>query len=64
MKAEEAKKQITELTETLRQHNYNYYVLSTPSISDYEFDMLLEELQKLENEICDKICNHGGGTQH
>ncbi len=23
-----------------------------------------EELQKLENEICEKICNHGGGTQH
>jgi DNA ligase (NAD+) len=51
MKAEEAKKQIIELTETLRQHNYNYYVLSTPSISDYEFDMLLEELQKLENQF-------------
>ncbi len=23
-----------------------------------------EELQKLENEICDKICSHGGGTHH
>ncbi len=23
-----------------------------------------EELQRLENQICDKICNHGGGTSH
>ena len=36
------------LRSELKQHNYNYYVLDKPSISDYEFDMLLEELIKLE----------------
>ncbi len=32
----------------LRQHNYNYYVLDQPTISDYEFDVQLKELQELE----------------
>ena len=32
-------------------HNYNYYVLSAPEVSDYEFDMLLEELILLEKEF-------------
>ena len=36
------------LRSELKQHNYNYYVLDKPSISDYDFDMLLEELIKLE----------------
>jgi DNA ligase (NAD+) len=39
---------ITELREELNQHNYNYYVLDTPTITDLEFDMKLRELQKLE----------------
>ncbi|MFN3916819.1 MAG: NAD-dependent DNA ligase LigA [Flavobacteriales bacterium] len=39
---------IEELTRLLNEHNYRYYVLSQPTISDYEFDMMLEELQKLE----------------
>ena len=34
----------------LRQHNHNYYVLDNPTISDFEFDKLLEELIRLENE--------------
>lgn len=42
------KEQITNLQEELRQHNYNYYVLDNPTISDYEFDMKLKQLQKLE----------------
>lgn len=42
--------QIAQLTKELREHNYNYYVLSQPTISDYEFDMKLERLQKLEAE--------------
>ena len=41
---------IKELTEQLNQHNYNYYVLDNPVISDYEFDKLLEELIRLEKE--------------
>lgn len=39
---------ITSLREELNQHNYNYYVLDNPTISDLEFDMKLRELQDLE----------------
>jgi DNA ligase (NAD+) len=48
MNPEEAKKRITELSDTLKQHNYNYYILSQPSISDFNFDHLLKELEQLE----------------
>lgn len=41
-------KQIDQLRRELREHNYNYYVLDNPTISDYEFDTKLKELQKLE----------------
>ncbi len=41
---------INSLRDELRDHNYKYYVLDEPSISDYEFDMKLKELQKLEAE--------------
>ncbi len=46
----DVEKKIKSLREELQQHNYNYYVLDTPQISDYEFDMKLEELQKLEDK--------------
>jgi len=36
------------LRDELNQHNYNYYVLDNPTISDYEFDIKLKELQELE----------------
>ena len=36
------------LVKELNQHNYNYYVLAQPSISDFEFDKKLEELIELE----------------
>ena len=39
---------IQELRKELRKHNYNYYVLDNPTISDFEFDMKLKELQELE----------------
>jgi DNA ligase (NAD+) len=39
---------IKELREALERHNYNYYVLSRPEISDFEFDSLMKELQTLE----------------
>ena len=42
------KNKIYKLREKLHEHNYNYYVLDNPIISDYEFDMLLNELKKLE----------------
>lgn len=39
---------INELREELNQHNHNYYVLDKPSISDFEFDRKLKQLQDLE----------------
>jgi DNA ligase (NAD+) len=42
--------QINELREELRLHNYRYYILDAPSISDYEFDVKLKKLQDLEAE--------------
>lgn len=42
--------QIHTLREELRLHNYNYYVLDQPKISDYDFDMKLKELQELEEK--------------
>lgn len=41
-------KQIEELRKELEDHNYNYYILDNPRISDYDFDMKLKELEKLE----------------
>ncbi len=42
------KETILNLREQLHRHNYNYYVLSAPSISDYDFDTMLRQLQELE----------------
>jgi DNA ligase (NAD+) len=44
----DAKLKIEQLRTELHEHNYNYYVLDQPVISDYEFDMKLKELQELE----------------
>lgn len=41
---------ILKLRDELNQHNYNYYVLDQPSISDYDFDIRLKELQALEDQ--------------
>lgn len=43
-------KEISALRQELTKHNYNYYVLDAPEITDYEFDMKLKALQKLEAE--------------
>ena len=43
-------KKITELRELITKHEYNYYVLSQPTISDKEYDMLMKELEKIEVE--------------
>lgn len=42
------KQQITSLRNELDLHNYNYYVLDNPMISDFEFDQKLKQLQELE----------------
>lgn len=44
------KQQIEELRKDIREHNYNYYVLDKPTISDYDFDIKLKELQALESQ--------------
>ncbi|HIP35321.1 MAG TPA: NAD-dependent DNA ligase LigA [Crocinitomix sp.] len=44
------KHKIKHLTKELNKHNYKYYVLNEPSISDYEFDILLKELEELEKK--------------
>ncbi|NEV93099.1 NAD-dependent DNA ligase LigA [Psychroflexus sp. YR1-1] len=44
----DAKHKIEQLRSELHEHNYNYYVLDNPEISDYDFDMKLKELQELE----------------
>lgn len=46
----QAKQRIEELSRIIEEHNYKYYVLAQPIISDFEFDTLLEELIKLEKE--------------
>ena len=43
-------KTIQDLRDELNQHNHNYYVLDTPTISDFEFDQKLKQLQELENQ--------------
>lgn len=42
------KELVIQLREELRQHNHNYYVLDNPTISDFDFDMKLKQLQILE----------------
>ena len=44
----EAAERIGFLRKELEKHNYNYYVLNAPTISDFEFDLLMQELQGLE----------------
>src|SRR2546428_1332995 len=51
MSPQEAKKLIESLTSELQQHNYNYYVLAMPTISDFEFDQKLNQLSELEKEF-------------
>lgn len=48
MNLQAAQARINELSAELKEHNYRYYTLSSPIISDYEFDQLLKELEKLE----------------
>ncbi|HAN19771.1 MAG: DNA ligase (NAD(+)) LigA [Bacteroidetes bacterium GWC2_33_15] len=48
MEKEQIKQRIYELREQLDHHNYQYYVLAQPEISDYEYDTLLKELIDLE----------------
>jgi DNA ligase (NAD+) len=50
MNEQEVKIRIKELTDLINQHNYNYYTLSQPTVSDFNFDMMLKELESLERQ--------------
>ncbi len=52
---EQAQKRIEELRKEINYHNYRYYVLNQPAITDEEYDELMRELQKLENMFPDLI---------
>ncbi|PTV93299.1 DNA ligase (NAD+) [Halanaerobium saccharolyticum] len=52
---EKAEKKIKALREKIREHEYKYFVLDDPSISDAEFDQLMQKLIKLEEEFPDLI---------
>jgi len=67
MQKEEAKNQIDKIVKELNYHNYRYYVMADPVISDYDFDMLLEKLIALEKEhpelmLPDSPTQRVGGT--
>ena len=51
MDLNEAKNRVDELTEIINRHNHAYYVLDNPTVDDYEYDMLMQELKKLEAEF-------------
>ena len=48
MKKNEAKSRIEQLSAELKRHNHNYYVLNSPEITDFQYDLLMLELQELE----------------
>lgn len=50
MERSDAQKRIHELTAQLNQYSYEYYILDAPTVSDYDFDMLLRELKALEEQ--------------
>lgn len=53
MDKKESEREIAKLSKEIEDHNYKYYVLSKPSISDYDFDKLLEQLIALEKQFPD-----------
>lgn len=53
MNKKQAVSRISELVQQLQEHNYRYYVLSKPSVSDAEYDRLFRELRELENQYPD-----------
>ncbi|WP_278845846.1 DNA ligase LigA-related protein, partial [Porphyromonas gulae] len=41
---------IEELRRILREHEYRYYVLSSPTIDDFEYDAMMKQLEELEQQ--------------
>lgn len=55
MKQSEAKIRIEKLRQEIEEQNHNYYVLNNPVISDFEYDLLLNELETLEKKFPELI---------
>jgi DNA ligase (NAD+) len=55
MDKKEAEKEIEKLSKEIEEHNYKYYALSMPSISDFDFDKLLEKLISIEKQFPELI---------
>lgn len=55
MDKKEAEHEIEKLSKEIDEHNYKYYALSHPSISDFEFDKLLEKLIAIEKQFPDLV---------
>ncbi len=53
-----AKVRHTELSEEIEKHNYSYYVLDAPTLDDYQYDALMQELCALEKEYPELITPH------
>src|SRR5690625_7992648 len=51
----EIAQRIAELRDTINQHNYRYYVLDQPTVSDARYDALMQALQALEQEHPDLV---------
>jgi DNA ligase (NAD+) len=55
MKLSEAKERIEKLRKDIDDHNYRYYVLNQPSVSDFQYDLLMNELETLEKKFPELI---------
>ena len=67
MQIAEVQAKIQALSAELKEHNYRYYVLAEPSISDHQFDIKLKELEALEKQypeftLSDSPTQHVGGS--
>src|SRR4030067_2308737 len=60
--SKQVEKRIEKLRDKIREHDYKYYVLFEPTISDLEYDKLVKELEKLEEENPDFV-THDSPTQ-
>ena len=62
MEEQTAKERIDHLIKEINRHNYQYYILDNPTISDYDFDQLLQELidLKAQNKTVRQIADETG----
>ena len=55
MEKADAQKRIAELRQAINKHNYHYYVLNAPLVSDVEYDALMDTLRELEIQFPDLV---------